>query len=229
MDTIDLLRLVHPAIAVFYVFPLIGIATYFAMQTRQRRLAAINKEKTKIAPVVGLEHVKVGRWLAASVVGVALLGMVHPIVKKMIGNNTWAEEPFRVVFVAAMFVLTIATLVFLYRAKKPLWRGTFAALSSMGLIILGCQPEIFRRGYEWFVSHYYYGMVAAILMIISVAILPEIYKSQAWRRAHIALNTIALLLFIGQGMTGVRDLLEIPLAWQENFIFQCNFAEKTCG
>lgn len=228
MDTTDLLRLAHPAIAVFYVFPLIGIATYFAFQTRQRRLAAVNKEKTRIAPVVGQEHVKVGRWLAASVVGLALLGMIHPIAKKMIANNIWAESPFRVIFVVAIYVLTIASLVFLYKAKAPLWRGVFAALSSMGLILIGCQPEVFRRGYEWFVSHYYYGMAASLLMIVSVAILPEIYRSPAWRRAHIALNVIALLFFIGQGMTGARDLLEIPLAWQEPFIFQCDFANKTC-
>lgn len=228
MDTIDLLRLAHPAIAVFYVFPLIGIATYFAFQTRQRRLATMNKEKTRIAPVVGQEHVKVGRLLAASVVGIALLGMAHPLIKKMIANNVWAESHFRVIFVAAVYVFTLATFVFLYQAKTPLWRGLFAALSSMGLIILGCQPEIFRRGYEWFVSHYYYGMAAAVLMIVSVAVLPEIYKSQAWRRAHIALNIIALLFFIGQGVTGARDLLEVPLSWQEPFIFQCDFANKTC-
>lgn len=228
MDTADLLRIMHPAIAVFYVFPLIGIATYFALQTRVRRLATANKEKTKIAPVVGQEHVKVGRWLAASVVGVALLGMVHPLVKTILKNDTWSTAPFQVIFIAAMFIFTIATLVFLFQAKAPIWRGTFATLSSMGLIVLGCQPGIFRRGYEWFVSHYYYGMVAAVLMIVSVAVLPEIYRSKAWRRAHIALNTIALLLFIGQGITGARDLLEIPLAWQEPFIFSCDFANKTC-
>ena len=211
METIELLHTVHPAISVFYVFPLIGIATYFAVQTRQRRLAAMNKEKTKIPPVVGQEHVKVGRLLAASVVGTALLGMFHPIVAKMIESSASGEPPssFRVIFVAAMYVLTIATLVFLYLAKTPLWRATFAALSSMGLIIIGCQPEVFRRGNEWFISHYYYGMSAALLMIVSVAVLPEIYQSKAWRRFHILLNVIALLFFVGQGVTGTRDLFEI--------------------
>ncbi len=228
MNTTDILRLVHPAIAVFYVFPLIGIASYFALQTRQRRLATLNKEKTKIAPVVGQEHVKVGRWLAASVVGVALLGMAHPLIKTIIKGNTWSDNPFQVVFIALMFAFTIAVLTFLYRAQAPLWRGILATLSSMGVIVLGCQPGIFRRTNEWFISHYYYGIVAAVLMIISVAILPEIYRSKSWRRAHIALNTIALLLFIGQGITGTRDLLEIPLSWQEPVIYQCDFANKTC-
>lgn len=228
MNTTDILRLVHPAIAVVYVFPLIGIATYFALQTRQRRLATSSKEKTKIPPVVGQEHVKVGRWLAASVVGIALLGMAHPIIKTLINQNALAEAPFQVVFIAAMYIFTIATLVFLYRAKTPLWRAVFATLTSMGLIILGCQDGIFRRTNEWFMSHYYYGIVAALLMIISVAILPEIYRSKAWRRSHIALNTIALLLFVGMGITGTRDLLEIPLSWQEPVVYQCDFANKTC-
>lgn len=228
MNPTDMFRLVHPAIAVFYVFPLIGIATYFALQTRQRRLAAVNKEKSKIPPVVGQEHVKIGRLLAASVVGISLLGMAHPIIKTLINKNALVEVPFQVMFIVAMYVFTVATLVFLYRAKTPTWRAIFTTLSSMGLIILGCQDGIFRRSNEWFISHYYYGIVAALLMIISVAVLPEIYRSPAWRRSHIGLNMIALLLFVGMGITGARDLLEIPLSWQEPVVYQCDFANKTC-
>ncbi|MEO0488414.1 MAG: DUF4079 domain-containing protein [Cyanobacteria bacterium P01_A01_bin.123] len=228
MNTVDVLRLLHPAIAVAVVFPLIGIVTYFSLQTRQRRLKAAAKEKTKIAPTVGLEHVQVGRWLAGSVVGIALLGLVHPISKTLIAKNAWAEDRFQVIFIVLMFVATIASLVLLYRAKKPLWRGIFAWLSSMGLIILGCQEGVFRRGYEWFVSHYYYGMIAAVLMVISVAVLPEIYKSKPWRRAHVFLNCVALLFFLGQGITGTRDLLEIPLVWQEPAVYQCDFVNLVC-
>jgi len=228
MNATDIWRLVHPAIAVFYGFPLIGIATYFALQTRQRRLATAHQAKSKIPPVVGREHVKVGRWLAASVVGIALLGMAHPIIKTLINRNAIAEDPFQVMFIGAMFVFTIATLIFLYRAQKPLWRAVLATLASMGMVILGSQDGIFRRTDEWYISHYYYGIAAAILMIISVAILPEIYQSKAWRRSHIALNTIALLLFVGMGITGPRDLLEIPLSWQEPVVYQCDFANKTC-
>ena len=228
MNTTDMLRLVHPAIAVFYVFPLIGIATYFALQTRQRRLAAVNKEKSKIPPVVGQEHVKIGRLLAASVVGISLLGMAHPIIKTLINKNALVEVPFQVMFIVAMYVFTVATLIFLYRAKTPTWRAAFTTLSSMGIIILGCQDGIFRRTNEWYISHYYYGIVAALLMIVSVAVLPEIYRSPAWRRSHIGLNMIALLLFVGMGITGARDLLEIPLSWQEPVVYQCDFANKTC-
>ncbi|MEM7062979.1 MAG: DUF4079 domain-containing protein [Cyanobacteria bacterium P01_B01_bin.77] len=227
----DWLRLIHPALAVIVVFPLIGIVTNFAWQTRQRRLAVQAKEKSKIPPVVGKEHVNLGKWLTGSVVGLALLGLAHPIIKTIIKNNVLAEKPGTATFIAVMFVFTVGSLVCLYRATAPqkLWRGLFAALSTAGLWILGGQDGVFRRGYEWHVSHYYYGMVAATLMIISLAILPEIYRSKTWRNVHIALNCIALLLFIGQGITGTRDLLEIPLSWQEPFIFGCDFTNKTCG
>ena len=229
LDTPDLLRLLHPFMAVTFVMPLIGIAVYFAVQTRQRRLAVANKDKTTIAPVVGREHVRVGQWLAGAVVGLVLLGLAHPIFKTLGRENAWAEDPFRGIFVVVMYVFTIASLVLLYRSSSRPWRGTFAVLTGMGLWLLGMQPGVFRRGYEWYLSHFYFGMVAAMLMIFALATLPEIYKSKRWRLTHAALNTVAVLLFISQGVTGVRDLLEIPLHWQEPFIYQCDFANKTCS
>ncbi|MBE9139114.1 DUF4079 domain-containing protein [Nodosilinea sp. LEGE 07088] len=229
LDTPDLLRMLHPFMAVTVVMPLIGVAVYFAAQTRQRRLAVASKTKTTIAPVVGREHVRVGQWLAGAVVALVLLGLAHPIFKTIGRENVWAEDPFRGVFAVAMYVFTIASLVLLYRASSQLWRGTFATLTGMGLWLLGMQPGVFRRGYEWHLSHFYFGMVAAMLMIFALATLPEIYKSKRWRLIHAALNTVAVLLFISQGVTGVRDLLEIPLQWQEPFIYQCDFANKTCS
>ncbi len=222
MDSKDLAGLIHPAIAVAFVFPLIGIVVRLSTQTRQRRIETANKEKSKIPPTAGSEHLKLGRWLAGSVVVLALIGLAHPIFSKMIASQKWVEEPGRVAFVCVMFVLTLASLYLLYQAKPKLWRGIFASLTGAGLIILGCQPEVFRRGYEWFVSHYYYGISAALLMIFSLAIVQDIYQDRQhrWRRAHAFLNVIAVLLFIGQGFTGARDLLEIPLAWQEPYINQ---------
>jgi Protein of unknown function (DUF4079) len=230
MEIKDIFALLHPAIAIILVFPLIGIAVNRALLTRQRRLQVADGEKSKIPPVVGSEHVAIGNWLSRSVVGVALLGMAYPIFSKMLGNDTLSKEPFRVFFVIAIFLLTIASFTLLFKARVKLWRGIFATFTGMGLIILGFQPEIYRRDNEWFVSHYYYGMTAALLMIFSVAIVQNIYqdKQNRWRTVHIILNCFALLLFIGQGMTGARDLLEIPLHWQEQYIYQCDFTNKTC-
>ncbi len=230
MQTVDFLRLIHPAMAVIFVFPLIGIVVNFAWQTRQRRLQNLAGNKSKIPPVVGQEHQKFGDWLTSAVVGLSLIGLAYPIGTNIIKNKLWNQSLFLVVFISLMFVLTIVSLGLLYRAKQRLWRGIFATLTGAGLVILGCQDGVFRRTNEWYWSHYYIGISASLLMIFSIAIVQDIYqdKSHRWRLVHIILNCIALLLFMGQGMTGTRDLLESPISWQKNYIYQCDFVNKTC-
>jgi hypothetical protein len=77
-----------------------------------------------------------------------------------------------------------------------------------------CKPKLTEK------ATYYYGMTAALLMIFSLAILREIYQDRRnrWRTVHIVLHSIALLLFIGQGITGAQSLLEVPLTWQEPYV-----------
>ncbi|NJO79044.1 MAG: DUF4079 domain-containing protein [Cyanobacteria bacterium RM1_2_2] len=242
MNLEDSLGLIHPTLAVAFVFPLIGIVVHYAWQTRQRRLHAKENGKSKIPPTVGSEHVKLGRWLSNAVVSVTLIGIAYPIFTKMAKNQVWTQDSFRAWFVVLMFAVTVASLVILNRASTKTWRAVFATLTGMGLIILGSQPEVYRRGEifdfatkqwftgEWYVSHYYSGIVAALLMIFSLAIISDIYKDRTnrWRTTHVILNCVAVLLFIGQGMTGTRDLLEIPLGWQETHLYKCDFANKTC-
>lgn len=103
----------------------------------------------------------------------------------------------------------------------------------MGLIVLGSQDGVYRKTEQWYFSHYYYGITAAILMIISLAILREIYQDRThrWRTVHIVLNSIALLLFIGQGITGTQALLEVPLHWQEPYVqklYELHCEQKPC-
>ncbi|MCU0567642.1 MAG: DUF4079 domain-containing protein [Oculatellaceae cyanobacterium Prado106] len=229
MGAKDVAGLIHPAIAVVLVFPLLGIVLNFAWQTRRRRIKAVDGSKNKIAPTVGTDHLKFGTWLSNSVVILVLIGLAHPIFFKF-PPDIWSTDPLRAWFVVALFPLTIASLAFLNRAQPKLWRGVFATLTGMGLVLLGCQPEVFRRGFEWYVSHYYYGMVAAMLMIFSLAIFPDIYqdRTNTWRKVHIILNCVALLFFVGQAFTGTRDLLEIPLSWQEQYIYKCDFTNLTC-
>jgi hypothetical protein len=229
MTFTDWLRIIHPFLAVLIIYPLLGIVMYFAWQTRQRRLQLKAGVKSNILPKVGLEHVSIGQWLTAAVTGIALLGLVHPIFKTIIKKQVWATAPGQVIFIVLMFAATIGSLRLLYSAKTKGWRIIFATLTSAGLIILGLQDGVYRRTEEWFFSHYYYGVVVAILMIISLTILPEIYRNLAWRRIHITLNVIALMLFLGQSVTGVRDLLEIPISWQEPTIFGCDFKNQVCG
>ena len=214
LGTQDLVSLIHPALAVILVFPIIGIVSNFAWQTRQRRLQIKDSKKSKIPPVVGREHVKLGRWLTASVVGVNLIGLAYSIVYKNFILNFKKDslDLVQAILITLLFIATIASFIMLFRAQPKLWRGIFATLSGMGLIILGAQEGVWRLSDQWYWSHYYYGMGVSLLMIFSVAIIEDIYKdrSNRWRNAHIILNCFALLLFIGQGITGVRDLLEIP-------------------
>ena len=211
METADFFRLIHPALAVMFVFPLIGIVVNFAWQTRQRRLQTLAGNKSKIPPVVGKEHKEFGDWLTSSVVGLSLIAIAYSIGKNIIKKQLWNQSPLLVIFILLMFVVTLASLVLLYRAKQRLWRGVFATLSGAGLVIIGCQDGVFRRTNEWYWSHYYLGIAASLLMIFAVAIVQDIYqdRSNRWRLIHIILNCIALLLFMGQGIrtyaTGTGD------------------------
>ena len=206
----DLISLIHPALVVIFVFPMVGIVTNYAWQTRQRRLAA-KKDKSKIPATVGREHVKVGRWLAASVVVVSLIALAYSIIyKSFIKNGLWTKNNPQAVLILLMFAATIASLVLLLRAKPKLWRGVFATLTGMGLVIIGEQEGVWRLADEWYWSHHYFGIAVSLLMIASIAIVDDIYRSITMRNIHIILNCLALLLFVGQGITGARDLLEIP-------------------
>ncbi len=220
MEIKDIILLLHPILAVIVVFPLIGIVVNRALQVRQRRLETVGTGKSKIPPVVGNEHVQIGKWLTNSVVGIVLIAFGNSILTNVIDKQVWSKSPFQVIFIGILFVATIASLYLLYQAKTPNWRGVFATLSGIGLVVLGCQDGIFRQTDKWYISHYYYGQLAAILMIFSIAILPDIYKDKTnrWRQVHIILNCMALLLFIGGAITGTQALLEISLAWQKPYI-----------
>jgi MFS family permease len=214
--------LLHPFIASIVVFPLIGIVVNHALQTRQRRLQIAAGAKSAIPPSAGSEHVRLGRWLTGSVVGIVLIAFAVDIFGHIVDKQVWEKSPFKVISIGLFFVAAIASLVFLYRAKTRLWRGVFAILTSVALIVLGSQDGVYRNDAQWYISHYYYGITAAILMIFSLAIVREIYQDRThrWRNIHIVLNSIALLLFVGQAFTGVRSLLEIPLVWQKPYVEQ---------
>ena len=139
------------------------------------------------------------------------MGLAHPIFKNIASAGLWEKNPLQVLLVTLMFGVTLGALLLLLKSRTLIWRISFSVLSSAGLIVLGWQDGVFRRENEWFMSHFFYGLIAALLMIVSVAILPEIYRSIRWRRVHLILNCLAFLLFVGLGITGARDIFEIAL------------------
>jgi len=222
MEFKDVILLLHPTFAVLVVFPLIGIVVNRALQVRQRRLQTLATSKSKIPATVGQEHVQLGRWLTGAVVGLVLIAFANDIIGNILDKKVWNQAPFQVIFIGLLFVAVIGSLYLLYQAREKKWRGIFATLTGMGLVVLGCQDGIYRKTDQWYISHYYYGLITALLMIFSLSILPDIYKDKTnrWRQVHILLNCIAVLLFIGEGITGTRALLEVPLTWQEPYINQ---------
>ncbi|MGK7906487.1 MAG: DUF4079 domain-containing protein [Synechococcus sp.] len=217
-DFVENLLLLHPILAVVVVFPTIGIVAYYSWLTRQRRLATLRQEKSKIPPAVGVEHVKVGRWLASGVLGLSVIGLLRPSFKYLLNQDVLPglDTGLITLFAAA----TIVSFILLLRAKTALWRGLFGGFTALWFMLLSFQDfvlgregggAIFERTNEWYISHFYFGITVAMLMVFSVAIQPDIYKdkSNTWRKVHIVLNCIALLLFIAQGMTGTRDIYDI--------------------
>jgi membrane protein YdbS with pleckstrin-like domain len=217
----DTILLLHPFIAVTVVFPLLGMVMNRALQTRQRRIQlSTGSKKSTIPASTGPEHAQLGRWLTGSVVGIVLLAFANDVFGNIIDKQVWAKSPFQVILISLVFVVAIASLSLLYRAKTRLWRIVFAILTSVALIVIGSQDGVYRKTEQWYISHYYYGITAALLMIFSLAIVREIYQDRThrWRNIHIILNSIALLLFIGQAFTGTQALLEVPLAWQKPYV-----------
>lgn len=235
MKFLDWWALLHPAIAVVVIYPILGVVLRQAWLTRQRRLSPAD-QKSKIPVSAGQEHSQAGRWLTTGVVVVSLLGIGYPIFSKFVEVGAAAFDggtPRLIALVLAWLgsLVAIATL-FLLRAKTPrdlrLPRALLAILTGFGVVALGQQPEVFKRDYEALVSHYYYGIALVLLMIFALATLPEIQRFPRWRILHIVLNVAAALLFLGQGVTGTRDLLEIPLSWQKPVIYQCDFQNLVC-
>lgn len=93
MEFKDIIALIHPVLAVGFVFPLIGISVYMAWQTRQRRLSRSNQEnKSKIPAIVGQEHLKIGRWLTGSIVGITLIALAYSIYFKGVFKDLSPEK-----------------------------------------------------------------------------------------------------------------------------------------
>jgi hypothetical protein len=66
------------------------------------------------------------------------------------------------------------------------------------------------------------------LMLFSLAARPEILRDLRWRRLHLSASILAAVLFLVQGITGSRDLLEIPLAWQKPTLYACDAVKRVC-
>ena len=224
MTTVDWLWLLHPALAVALVYPLLGASLQLALQARRRRLNI-----SKAPASAGAEHTALGRCLTAAVVGIQLIAYAVVILTKEPSQLTAARAGL-LVLVLSGSVLALAAL---WRVKQAAYRTSFALLTWIGVIGLGLQPEVWRLSDNpldpaFWQSHFWGGMGLTGLLLFSLAAQPEIQRQLRWRRLHLTANTLAALIFLAQGITGPRDLLEIPLSWQKPTIWGCNFEQRSC-
>jgi hypothetical protein len=227
MQSVDWLWLLHPALAVVLVYPLFGVVLRLAQQTRDRRLT-----QAKHPPTVGRDHADLGKWLAGSVVAIVLLAEAVVIVTKH-PLSAFEGGGSRLALLLLVLVGSGVALAALWRVKRPAYRASFALLCWAGVIGLGLQPEVFRLSDNplepaFWQSHFWGGVGLTGLMLFSVACRPEIHKHLRWRRLHVSANVLAALIFLAQGISGPRDLLEIPLSWQKATLYSCDFEARTC-
>jgi hypothetical protein len=227
MTTVDWLWILHPALAVVLIYPLLGVVIRLALQTRDRRL-----HQAKVPPTSGRDHADLGQWLAAGVVGIVLVALTVVISTKA-PLASFEGGLSRALTLLLVLIGSVVSLMALWLARARVYRAAFALLTWVGVLGLGAQPEVWRLSddplsAEFWQSHYWAGAALTGLMLFSMAARPEIFRDLRWRRLHIAANTLAAVLFLSQGITGARDLLEIPLSWQKSFLGACDWAQKVC-
>jgi hypothetical protein len=204
MQSVDWLWLLHPALAVVLVYP----------------------------PTVGRDHADLGKWLAGSVVAIVLLAEAVVIATKH-ALPSFEGGSSRLALMGMVLIGSGVALAALWRVKQPPYRASFALLCWAGVIGLGLQPELFRLSDNpldpaFWQSHFWGGVGLTGLMLFSVACRPEIHKHLRWRRLHVSANALAAVIFLAQGISGPRDLLEIPLSWQKPAVDACDFQAQRC-
>ena len=135
MTSVDWLWLLHPALAVALVFPLLGAVLQLALQTRRRRL---NPGKAPASS--GSEHTALGRWLTSSVVAIQLLAYAVVILTQKPSQLDAMRSSLLLLVLAG----SVLALVALWRVRQASYRASFALLCWIGVIGLGMQPEIWR-------------------------------------------------------------------------------------
>ena len=227
MTITDWLWILHPALAVVLIYPLIGMVVRLAWQTRQRRVAQV-----KHPPMVGRDHSDLGRWLAAGVVLLVLIALTVAIATKAPPAD-FSGGAGRAIQLSIVLLGTGASLVALWRSKAAALRLSFSLITWIGVLTLGAQPEVWRLSDDplspaFWQSHYWSGVAVTGLMLFSLAARPEILRDLRLRRLHVTASVLAALLFLMQGITGTRDLLEIPLSWQKPAVYACDFDLQRC-
>lgn len=203
MTPIDWFSLLHPVLMILFVYPVVGATIRLGILVRERRLG-INP----LPPSVTVEHGDHGRWVTTGVVVSVLVALLA----------VFLEPPVEVLPAGGLLLLglALAAVLALWRVEGALARGGAALLCWAALLAAGSLPQVERfsaipaQGSFWS-SHYWSGVLLCGLLLFASAAQPEIRRSLAMRRLHVAANVLVAVLLAVQAITGTRDLLAMSL------------------
>jgi hypothetical protein len=135
MQSVDWLWLLHPALAVVLVYPLLGMVLRLAQQTRDRRLT-----QAKHPPTVGRDHADLGKWLAGSVVAIVLLAEAVVIATKH-PLSAFEGGGSRLALLLLVLVGSGVALAALWRVKRPARGPASPCSAGRGRSPLGYNPK----------------------------------------------------------------------------------------
>lgn len=205
LTSLDWLGLLHPVLAVLFIYPVAGTVVRLGILSREHRTGY----NPLLPATVRVEHWEHGRWLTSAVVVAVLIALGYAFIAKGVPTAGQGLQ------LALAWLGSLLALLALWRVRRPTLRAGFALLTWAGLLGLGSQPQVWRLADNplqpaFWGSHYWAGVLLTGLLLYNLAARPETQRSPRMRRLHLAVNLLVTVLFAVQGITGCRDLLQIP-------------------
>lgn len=187
--------LLHPALIILFVYPVVGATIRLGILARERRL-----QINPIAPTVPLEHAQHGSWVTGGVLVAVLIALSHSLLGQATGALLLTGAAVTIGYIA------------LLRSKQVWKRLTWGGACWSWMLFLGLHPAVERLSDQpwtalFWQSHFWMGMALGGLLISSTALQPLIGRHIAIRRWHVVSNVIVALLLAMQAISGTRNLL----------------------
>lgn len=194
--------LLHPALMILFVYPVVGATIRLGILVREKRLGI-----TRQPDLVPIEHADHGRWLCTGAVVAVLVALLWSNARTAL---SWSQR-LPLLWLAAA---SLGSMLALWRLRPPGLRAAFALLCWLALLALGLQPAVWRLSDNPFTpafwqSHFWAGWLLCGLLLLATAARPELQRSALWRRWHVGAGLLTALLLAVLAISGCRDLLAI--------------------
>jgi len=197
--------LLHPALMILFVYPVVGATIHLGILVREKRLGI-----TQQPDRVPIEHADHGRWLCT--------GTVVAVLAALLWSHAQAALPLAQRSALLLLALgCLGSVLALWRVRTAALRAAFALLCWLSLLVLGLQPGVWRLNDNPFTaafwqSHFWAGWLLCGLLLLSTSARSELQRSLVWRRWHLAAAGLTALLLAMLAISGCRDLLAMTIS-----------------